>query len=98
MTVCQVPADQRADGDEGARPLVCQAACRAQGTVVIHCTIPTPDYSPLSGADEAEFRLREGVRSVVLFGRPRGTVLRAFSWEVVLYDLLELRPGFLPQW
>ena len=69
-----------------------------KGTAVIHCTIPTPDNSPLSGADEAEFRLREGVRSVVLFGSPRGTVLRAFAWEVVLYDLLEFRPGFLPQW
>ena len=40
-----------------------------KGTAVIHYTIPTPDDGPLRGADEAEFGLREGVRSMVPFGR-----------------------------
>ncbi len=62
---------------------------------------PLLDYSATSHSN---------VRPTVPFGlpnstpertpsrRPRGTVLRAFAWDVVLYDLLELRPGFLPQW
>ena len=40
-----------------------------KGTAVIHYTIPTPDDSPLKGADVAEIGLREGVRSMVSFGR-----------------------------
>ena len=40
-----------------------------KGTAVIHYTIPTPDDSPLRGADVAEFGLLDGVRSTVPFGR-----------------------------
>ncbi len=40
-----------------------------KGTAVIHYTIPTPDDGPLRGADVAEFGLRDGVRSMVPFGR-----------------------------
>ena len=39
------------------------------GRVVIRYTIPTPQDSPLLGADAAGVELSEGVRSMVPFGR-----------------------------
>ena len=39
------------------------------GRAVIHYTIPTPQDSPLQGADAADVELGEGVRSTVPFGR-----------------------------
>ncbi len=56
------------------------------GRAVIHYTIPTPDDSPIGGADNAEIELDEGVRSTVPFGRAWGIrtpdlrLERAVSW------------------
>ena len=54
------------------------------GRAVIRYTIPTPLDSPLQGADAADVELGEEVRSRAPVGRPKGTVLRIFSWEVAL--------------
>lgn len=54
------------------------------GQAVIRYTIPTPQDGPLHGADVSEVELSEGARRRVPFGRPRGTVLRTFVWEVAL--------------
>ena len=54
------------------------------GRAVIHYTIPRPQDSPLLGADAAEVESSKAVRSTVPFGRPKGTVLRTFVWEVAL--------------
>ena len=53
-----------------------------KGTAVIHYTIPTPDDSPLKGADVSEIGLQEGVRSMVSFGR----LLSIFSCSVRWID------------
>ena len=54
------------------------------GRAVIHYTIPTPEDSPIGGADAAEVALNGGVRSTVRSGGPTCTVLRTFRWEVSL--------------
>ena len=46
------------------------------GRAVIHYTIPTPEDSPIGGADAAEVALNGGVRSTVRSGGPKLTVGR----------------------
>ena len=52
------------------------------GAATIIYTIPTPEDSPIGGADAAEIALNGGVRSIGYGGGPKCTILRTFRWEV----------------
>jgi len=54
---------------------------RPGGATIVYA-IPTPEDSPIGGADAAEFALNGGVRSIGHDGGPRPTDLRTFRWEV----------------
>ena len=47
-------------------------------------TLPTPEDSPIGGADAAEIALNRGVMNSVRSGGPSGTVIQTFEWVVVL--------------
>ena len=53
------------------------------GRAVISYTIPTPQDSPLLGADAVDLELSEGVRSMVPFGRPELTKYRTDVFSFV---------------
>ena len=52
------------------------------GKATIVYSIPTPDDSPMGGADSAEIALNGRVMNSVLPGGPTHTELRTFRWEV----------------
>ena len=52
------------------------------GRAAIVYSIPTPENSPIGGADAAEVALNGRVRSTVRHGGPTRTELRTFRWEV----------------
>ena len=54
------------------------------GRAAIVYSIPTPDDSPIGGADAAEIALNGGVMNSVRHGGPCGTVLQTFEWVVPL--------------
>ena len=54
------------------------------GKAAIVYSLPTPDDSPIGGADAAEVALNGRVRSMVRDGTPDLTVGRTFAWVVAL--------------
>ena len=54
------------------------------GKAAIVYSIPTPEDSPIGGADTAEVALNGRVRSTVKSGGPCGTVLQTFEWVVAM--------------
>ena len=54
------------------------------GKAAIVYSIPTPEDSPIGGADTAEVALNGQVRSTVRHGGPARTELRTFRWEVLI--------------
>ena len=54
------------------------------GKAAIVYSIPTPEDSPIGGADAAEVALNGRVRSSVRHGGPERTELRTFRWEVLI--------------
>ena len=55
------------------------------GKATIFYSKPTPDDSPIGGADTAEVALNGRVMNSVHAGGPKHTVLRIFRWEVLIY-------------
>ena len=54
------------------------------GRAAIVYSIPTPEDSPIGGADAAEIALNGRVMNSVRHGGPARTELRTFRWEVAL--------------
>ena len=54
------------------------------GKAAIVYSIPTPEDSPIGGANAVEVALNGGVRSTVRHGGPGRTDLRTLQWEVLL--------------
>ena len=54
------------------------------GKAAIVYSIPTPEDSPIGGADAAEVALTGRVRSTVQSGGPCKTELRTFRWEFLI--------------
>ena len=54
------------------------------GKATIRYHIPTPEASPIEGADAAEVALGGRVMNSAHYGRPSGTVIQTFEWVVVL--------------
>ena len=54
------------------------------GKAAVIYTLPTPEDSPIGGADAAEIALNRGVMNSVRSGGPSVTVLQTFEWVVAL--------------
>ena len=65
------------------RSFVKEVLVRPGGATIVY-TIPTPEDSPIWGADAAEIALNGGVSSIGHDGGPCGTVLQTFEWVVPL--------------
>ena len=63
------------------------------GKAAIVYSLPTPDDSPIGGADAAEVALNGRVRSTVRHGTPRSPVAPCSAWTDSLYGMAALRTG-----